>query len=318
MIFDCCTYMNERELIAARVRLLKDVVDYFVIVEAKHTFQGEARELDFPIIKNSLDIAPEQIRYIVVSDSPVTATAWEREFHVRNAILRGLEDADANDLVIVSDADEIIRPEVVQELDRTLAGPVALQVRYFTFRVNWEWMNVRSDPRIARFRDLGSPQELRRRRGLPVVPDAGWHVSWLGDAAAARQKLESFSHTEMKDLLTSPRHLETCVRLGVDLLGRGVLRRVGDADAIPSLSRDQFPEYWADSRTPVESVKAVLYNFAVPGLRHYSFRAGSVGWAMGTLRAVAIRGGRILQRIRRRAKKTFYRVLRRNSSAVRR
>ena len=268
MIVDCFTFMNEREILKARVALLEETVDRFVIVEADSTFQGDSRRPVFPDVRPELlGLPDDRIRYIQVSNLPVKSGPWACERFLRDQIAQGLDDVPDEALILIGDADEIIRPEVIRLLESSLVEPTALEVRYFTFRVNWEWINPRSDPRAVRKRDLGSPHDLRRRKGLPVISDAGWHVSWLGDAEAARGKLRSFSHTEMRDLLDSPKHIETCIRLGVDLLGRGVLHRVSDLDVLPTFPRGEFPELWAQRRSPTGFIYAHLWNFAIPAMR---------------------------------------------------
>lgn len=288
MIIDCFTYMNERDILKARINLLREVVDRFVIVEADSTFQGSPRQLDFPSVRSELGISDDAIRYVVVENLPAEHGAWACERITRDAIMLGLDDVEPDALIILSDADEIIRPDVMLALEESLQSPAALEVRYFTFRVNWEWDNLRADPRAARRRDLVSPHELRRRKGIPTIDAAGWHISWLGDEVAIRAKLQSFSHTEMDDLSRSSTHIERCMRLGVDLLGRGVLRRVTDAEVIPTLDRSRHPELWAQPRSAWQGLVARVYNFAIPGLRALRFPTGPIA-ILGFLLAVPLR-----------------------------
>ena len=62
-----------------------------------------------------------KIEHIVVEMVPVTCTtAWEREFFQRNEIQRGIKDADADDILIISDLDEIISPYGVKRVTKIL------------------------------------------------------------------------------------------------------------------------------------------------------------------------------------------------------
>jgi beta-1,4-mannosyl-glycoprotein beta-1,4-N-acetylglucosaminyltransferase len=45
--FDCFLFFNELDLLEIRFNILNDIVDYFVIVEASQTFQGEQKEFIF-------------------------------------------------------------------------------------------------------------------------------------------------------------------------------------------------------------------------------------------------------------------------------
>ena len=46
-IFDCVTFFDEDILLEVRLNILKDVVDFFIIVEAKEDHQGKSKNLNF-------------------------------------------------------------------------------------------------------------------------------------------------------------------------------------------------------------------------------------------------------------------------------
>ena len=46
-VIDCFIFYNELDLLDYRLNILKEVVDYFVIVESTHTFVGKEKELYF-------------------------------------------------------------------------------------------------------------------------------------------------------------------------------------------------------------------------------------------------------------------------------
>lgn len=281
--------MNERELLLTRLEYLKDVVDVFVIVEADMTFQGEPRTLDFPDVRARITLGEDRIRYVTVTGLPVEKGAWECERRVRDAILEGLVGIDGEALVLISDIDEIADRDLLVALAKEVVTPVALKFRYFTYKVDWEWLVPWVKPRALRRRHLVSPDDLRRERGLPMIENAGWHMSWLGDEDRVREKIESFSHTEMRDLLNSPHHVRMCVNLGVDLLGRGVLRQVTPAEAFPGFPRKDYPTLWAPPRTSRQLISARLYNFAVPGLRKLSFPTDPIRFTLGVLLSAPVR-----------------------------
>ena len=297
MIVDCFTYMNEREVLLARLEYLKDTVDLFVIVEADMTFQGEPRELDFPKVRPDVMLPESQIRYVVVNGLPVDRGAWECERKVRDAILDGLTQIDEDALILIGDVDEIINRDRLITLASEVVDPVALKLRYFTYKVDWEWMAPWTKPRALRRRDLVSPDALRRERNLPVIDNAGWHLSWLGGEIRVRNKIEAFSHTEIRDLLRSPQHLRTCLALGVDMLGRGVLQHVKSAEAFPGFPRASHPTLWAPARTSQELARARIYNFAIPGLRWLHFPTNPLMFAVGALLSIPIRSATHLRRL---------------------
>ena len=80
----------------------------FVIVEGKKDHQGKDKNLNFKIEK--FENFKDKIRYIVVDNFPKSDYAWDLEHHQRNAISKGLFDAAEDDIIIVSDVDEIPNP----------------------------------------------------------------------------------------------------------------------------------------------------------------------------------------------------------------
>ena len=110
-IFDCFQYFNEEHIADLRFNILNESVDFFVIVESTVNHQGKAKKLHFDISKYKK--FSKKIKYIVVNDTPENIkkphTGGESlvEQHQRNSIMKGLSKASDNDLIILSDVDEI-------------------------------------------------------------------------------------------------------------------------------------------------------------------------------------------------------------------
>jgi hypothetical protein len=118
-IFDCFIFNNEYEILEKRLRQLYDVVDRFIIVEGNKTHAGKPKDLNFD--KNLSRFQPwlNKITYIGVTDFPepegtVTDKSWARERHQRDAIMRGLTQCRDNDVIIISDCDEIPSPTAIK------------------------------------------------------------------------------------------------------------------------------------------------------------------------------------------------------------
>ena len=120
-IFDCFSYWDENLLLDLRFHLLNDVVDYFVIVESTKTWQNNSKELKFDISK--FQKFKNKILYIPVTDMPEGPNPWEREHFQRNCIVRGLKDSKDDDLVIISDADEIPNPKKITKFYKFTTKP---------------------------------------------------------------------------------------------------------------------------------------------------------------------------------------------------
>ncbi|APW36522.1 hypothetical protein RD110_04300 [Rhodoferax koreense] len=261
-IFDSFIFFNELDLLEIRLNLLAPHVDRFVLVEATRSFQGQPKPLHFADNRQRFAAFLGKIEHVVVDDFPEGASAWDREHFQRDAIMRGLGDCAAEDLVIISDADEIPRPEAIpSELE---AGMVALlNQRLFYYRLNMGCVEMSHLPcsAVVQRRDLESPATLRRRivashsvmlaQGVAaaaatgpfrIIEDGGWHFSYLGSAQDAVAKIEAFAHDEFnapqfKDLDA----IEDAIDSGRDLLGRSLTFQI-----VPDT---QLPRYVQDHRS---------------------------------------------------------------------
>ena len=112
-IYDCFSYFNEDTILDIRLNTLNEYVDKFVIVEATRDHAGRSKKLNFNI--NHFRKFKKKIIYIVVNDVPKIAKSIKKGWHPnhardqfqRNCISRGLLNASDNDLILISDLDEI-------------------------------------------------------------------------------------------------------------------------------------------------------------------------------------------------------------------
>ncbi len=220
MIVDSFPFFDEYDLLEVRLTLLDPVVDRFVIVEGTRTFAGKPKPLRLLDAKERYAKWWHKIKYIKVDDWPDTDNAWILENHQRNAIARGWEDLSDEDVVIMSDLDEIPNPATVSRYSG-MKGVKWLVQRDFRNFVNA--LNVKSPmwgggPRMTtygEFKRLGElkkfkytrygPREvnegatavkLRRMRNVTAVQNGGWHLSFLGGIDAIVRKIQAYSHQE--------------------------------------------------------------------------------------------------------------------------
>ena len=130
-IYDCFIYFDEDLLLEARLNILDKFVDKFIIVESKFSHRGEARSPTFDIKKYKkfekkieyflLDTNPKNLHSISSNDKlineKIIINGNLREFYQRNAILKGLVEADKDDLILISDVDEIPNLEEINFKD---------------------------------------------------------------------------------------------------------------------------------------------------------------------------------------------------------
>ena len=116
-------YFNEEIVLETRLNYLDPYVDYFVVVESSFTHRGDRRDLKFDINKFTkfkkkiiykvYDQVPDKIKKILDNDDENTKSgkyimnALYRENAQRNYIIEGIKDAAEEDLILISDVDEI-------------------------------------------------------------------------------------------------------------------------------------------------------------------------------------------------------------------
>lgn len=259
MIYDCFSFFNELDVLELRLNILSEVVDKFVVVESNFTHSNQPKELFFAKNRDRFEAFTNKIIYIVIDRFPDNPKndAWVFEHFQRNAIMRGLVDAKPDDMIIISDVDEIPRPESIKKMSADNHVYLFRQRMYYYYincidtskqKSNASWIGS-----IGIRRDLlEEPQKLRQLglvltgltdsrlivrsyfkcvkffiadlRGyrLKFLEDAGWHFSFLGGVLRIIAKLEAFAHQEYnKSEYKDPEKIKSMIANGEDILGRG-------------------------------------------------------------------------------------------------
>jgi hypothetical protein len=232
-IFDCILFNGEFDVLAIRLHELKDVVYRHVIVESNITFSGLAKT--GPMFDHSHPLIREfskKIDHILVDDMPETNNAWEREAWQRNAIARGLKFANDNDIILMSDVDEIPRAECLKDaIENLRSSAFGFRMKSYYFFLNYK--NINGHPNdiwavASEFKILReyNPDTLRYKIrdgsvAAKIYEDGGWHFSYLGDDAAVKRKISSFSHQEFNnDYYTSRVKISEIISKSADLFER--------------------------------------------------------------------------------------------------
>ena len=234
-IFDCFMYFDEDVLLDLRLNYLNSYVDKFVIVESNYAHSGKKRNLNFDIdnfkkFKNKIiylvfDQEPSGIAnfnnkdHIDITNSKYFLNAAKRENSQRNYILKGLKDAEPNDMILISDLDEIpnLEQNNLNEINNRL---IFFKQKLFYYKFNlmlesFEWFGTKA----CRKKLLLSPQWLRnikdknypfwrldtifsrtKYQDIYFVENGGWHFSYLKTAKNIEKKLTSYLHHREYDL----------------------------------------------------------------------------------------------------------------------
>ena len=240
-IFDCFMYFDEEIVLDVRLNTLNDFVDYFVIVESKFTHKGEKRDLKFnhekfnkfkdKIIYLIYDKVPTEVEIVEPEDNEGTKygkyilNAAYRENSQRNFIQEGLLDAKSDDIILISDVDEI--PNLSEINFNKISQKIFLfkqNMFYYKFNLhipNFRWTGTKG----CKKKDLVNPQWLRNIKdrkysifrldtffsdkkysSVKIIEDGGWHFSNIKTPKEIEHKLKSYLHHlefDLKPLTTN-------------------------------------------------------------------------------------------------------------------
>ena len=261
MIYDCSSYWDEDLLLDLRLHILNKYVDFFVVVEGNKTWQNNPKKLKFD--KDKFSKFRQKIIYIPVEDLPDGKDPYERENHQRNAISRGLVNAKDDDLVIVSDLDEIPNPNVIKNFQKVKRFAVFRQKHYYyKFNLRSEKNPFWHGSRICVKKYLKSPQWLRdlkfkkrpfwrldKFRLNNILEDGGWHFCNLKKPSDLLYKYQNLCETndpvnfkeKIDQKYLSLDEITNRVHKGDDIIGRDDRFNKTDIDTT-------FPEYLIENK----------------------------------------------------------------------
>ena len=278
-IYDCFTFFNETELLEIRFRLLDKYVDHFVIAESDLTHSGNPKPFNFEKEKprfapwmekiiyipvhqcaDGLVFNPEQTRY-----DPGSAS-WKLENEQRDALSAIRKQVLDEDLVIISDLDELPHPGLLSKFSCP-EKPLVLSLLFHYYFMNCQnkgkerWWNgcIISS---GKYFKAHTPQEFRdNRHQYRLIKKAGWHFSYLGGVEMIKYKLRSFAHTEFnKEEYMDDDHIMKAITGGKDILKRPDKRfRFVPISYYPRFLQDimkQYPSliYLEDQKNPIRKL----------------------------------------------------------------
>lgn len=265
-VFDCFTFFDELDLLEIRLNVLNDVVDYFVLSESTRTFTGKPKSLNFENNKARFKNFAHKIRHVIVDEDEFKPeiNAWQRESDQRNSVLNGMYDCKDNDYVIISDIDELVNPDAITATINENSNAISAFIQpCFYYFLNCRSTEVISMAKIAKFKNIRSPQQLRaypkvstfnsnklvkmfsrwrwivRKRLWPLVmqENGGWHFTYMQSPENISKKIMAFSHTEFDSLeFTSVNSIQSRIRGVRDPFDRDYELEIIAID-------DSFPDY---------------------------------------------------------------------------
>ncbi|MDR0949124.1 MAG: hypothetical protein LBM69_06385 [Lachnospiraceae bacterium] len=231
-IYSAFPFYNELDLLDFRLQVLSPVVDYFVVVEATHTFTGKSKPLYYQENKHRFRRYANKIIHVCVDELPAGGNPWDMDYFQRNAIMRGLTKAKPDDIILLSDCDEIANPSTVLKLyNMDLSKPLSIPLCMCYYYMNC--LNVTAPYwyrcKAVAYQTLlsSTPQEMRMfelsaenlKESDSLYP--GWHLSYLNGVKGIQDKMNAFAHQEYNtEEYVGAEHLQDCIANGKDFIGR--------------------------------------------------------------------------------------------------
>lgn len=277
MIYDCFTFNDEMDLLEIRLNVLDSVVDKFVLVEATKTFLSKDKALHYKENKERFKQFNDKIIHIVVDEFPDDKNPWALENSQRNNIIKGLNDCNDDDIVIISDLDEIPRPEAIKEFSGNEITSIQMDVyNYFLNTIcvdNNSWTKCK----ICRYRNIKEPMprwqytysifnikkynlgttanKIRLSATKDVIWNGGWHFSFIGGIEEIQRKLASYTHQEYNnENYNTPEKIKGWLSRGEVIFGEGKLAKIERMEILPeyvvnNLDKYKHLIYWDEMET---------------------------------------------------------------------
>ena len=256
-------YFDDDLVLDIRLNPLNEYVEKFVIAEATLDHAGNEKKLNFDIKK--FIKFKEKINYLIIEDLPRNTNNFKKNWHPahirdqfqRNSLERGYKNFSDDDLIMISDIDEIPNPKKISEFKIENKYACFIQ-KNFQAKINnlnitqENWLGTK----ICKKKFLKSPQWLRniktkkrkfwhffRDREPQIISNGGWHFSFLKKQELIQKKIKSFAHQEFnKSNLTDLESIKKRVRSGTDIFERPYKYKKIELNS-------EFPEYILENKS---------------------------------------------------------------------
>jgi len=282
-IIECFIFYNEIDMLTYRLNVLNDVVDYFILVEAKQSFVGNPKPLFFNENKHLFDKFSKKIIHIIVElpfdnnkINIVNGEQWKNEHFQRNSISYGLDKIknilNDNDSIIISDVDEIPDPKILFKIKNgNITNDIStLEQDFYYYNLNskrneyWYFSKIIT---YKKYKELNISCNSVRFLNGTIVKNGGWHLSYFGNVSFIKNKLENFSHQEYNsNTFTDTENIEEKINKGIDLFNRDNFNNsithisINDNPYLPPLYQNYLTSFYI---VPNQKIFCVIHSCTV-------------------------------------------------------
>ena len=276
-IYDCFNFFNELDILEIRLNVLYEHVDYFVIVESSITHSGEEKPFYFEENKERYSKFLDKIIHYKVYDTPndfinlnygedkclndifnfsvkqtnrfnrATQPDYGRDFFQKECVRRPLISCSDDDIIIISDADEIPNPNLLEKINELSIDDTIYSLNQLTY---YYYINLLKQTdwygsKISKYKNIKdlSFNEVRGDESLSKkIDNGGWHFSFQGGKEMIKTKLLSYSARDLVNnyVLNS---LDNNVNNNIDPFFRSSLTPVQIDESYPKYILDNLEKY---------------------------------------------------------------------------
>mgnify|MGYP001384415775 CR=1 FL=1 len=225
-IFDCTTFYSEDLMMDVRFNVLNEYVHKFVVVESKFSHSGNPKKLNFDI--NNYKKFKDKIIYLVIENEPEGIKSFKNDDFSSSIkrmnslkrielsydyMLHGIKEATEDDLIILSDNDEI--PNLSSNQFKSSKMDIIIFKQLFFYykfnllydRMHWfgskackkkklksfSWLRNLKNKKYPIWR-IDSLFSKTKETNLEIINDGGWHFTNVKSAEDLYEKLINYGH----------------------------------------------------------------------------------------------------------------------------
>ena len=243
-----------------RMNILNQYVEKFIIVEAAFDHQGNPKKKNFKI--SNFKEFENKIKYFFIESFPKGLSSWERENYQRNYISQCLKELNEEDLVIISDIDEIPNLKTINQFDTNKYSVFEQKMFYYKFNLLNTNQPLWYGSKLCKKKHLKSPQWLRNlkskqypfwrfdKKNINIIKNGGWHFSFIRKPNQIIKKIESYAHSEFnKNKFKDEKRIIEKINNGDDIFDRGIkYSKVNIGNSFPEYilkNKEKFSEWIA-------------------------------------------------------------------------
>ena len=230
-IYDCTTFYSEHMMLDLRFNILNEHVHKFVVIESTYSHSGKKKKLNFDI--NNYSKFKDKIIYKVIDYEPTNIESITNEspqyLKRINSLKRielsynfmenAIENANGEDLIILSDNDEI--PNLnSSSFKNTNKNLIIFKQLFFYYKFNllydlMPWFGSRACKKknLKSFSWLKNIKNKKypfwrldvyfsnlKSANVEIINDGGWHFTNLKSPKELFEKMKNFGHHDEFDI----------------------------------------------------------------------------------------------------------------------